>query len=204
MDSKNLAAVILKARVHSTQGNFAQAAEVLEQVPDLEKGGEQAELLLDLYIKSLKWDQATDLALKIFEADPKNFGPSQKLVEALLESGQSDRAMAILDRTRIPMIDAGEHEIVGKLLADLAERTPGRIEPLEWLVDMYGRTSDSFRLPDALAHLGDALVAANKMERAKEVLEQLVDREPESEPAKRKLNDVLRRMGLIAPETSMA
>ncbi len=204
LDPKNLAAVILKARVHSTQGNFAQAAEVLEQVPDLEKGGEQAELLLDLYIKSLKWDQASALALRIFEADPKNFGPAQKLVEALLESAQTDRAMALLDRTRIPMIDAGEHEIVGKLLTDLAERTPGRVEPLEWLVETYGRTSDSFRLPDALAHLGDALVAANKMERAKEVFEQLVDREPESEPAKRKLNDVLRRMGLIAPETSMA
>jgi tetratricopeptide (TPR) repeat protein len=204
IDPKNLAAVILKARVHSTQGNFSQAAEVLEQVPDLEKGGEQAELLLDLYIKSLKWDQATSLAQRIFDADPKNFGPSQKLVEALLESGQTDRAMVILDRTRIPMIDAGEHEIVGKLLTDLADRMPGRIEPLEWLVELYGRTSDSFRLPDALAHLGDALVGANKLERAKEVFEQLVDREPESEPAKRKLNDVLRRMGLMAPEAGTA
>ena len=202
LDPKNLAAVILKARVHSTQGNFAQAAEVLEQVPDLEKGGEQAELLLDLYIKSLKWDQASALALKIFDADPKNFGPAQKLVEAELESAQTDRAMAILDRTRIPMIDAGEHEIVGKLLTDLAERTPGRLEPLEWLVELYGRTSDSFRLPDALAHLGDALVAENKLERAKQIFEQLVDREPESEPAKRKLNDVLRKMGLLAPEAS--
>ena len=52
------------------------------------------------------------------------------------------------------MIDAGEHEVVGKLLNELAERMPGRIEPLEWLVETYGRTSDSFRLPDALAHLG--------------------------------------------------
>ena len=204
LDPKNLAAVILKARVHSTQGNFAQAAEVLEQVPDLEKGGEQAELLLDLYIKSLKWDQASALALKIFDADTKNFGPAQKLVEAQLESAQTDRAMAILDRTRIPMIDAGEHEIVGKLLTDLSDRMPGRLEPLEWLVELYGRTSDSFRLPDALAHLGDALVAGNKLERAKQIFEQLVDREPESEPAKRKLNDVLRRMGLIAPTSGMA
>src|SRR5262249_50359810 len=195
LDPKNLAAVILKARVDSTQGNFAQAAEVLEQVPDLEKGGEQAELLLDLYIKSLKWDNATALAQKIFDADPKNFGPSQKLVESLLESGQTDRAMAILDRTRIPMIDAGEHEIVGKLLTDLAERTPGRIEPLEWLVELYGRTSDSFRLPDALAHLGDALAEAGQLDRAKQIFEQLVDRQPESDFAKRKLNGVLRRMG---------
>jgi pilus assembly protein FimV len=198
----NLAALIVKARVFSSQGNFTQAAQVLEQVPDLEKGGEQAELLLDLYLKSVKWDEATTLALRIFDADPKNFGPAQKIVEALLESGQGDRAMAILDRTRIPMIDAGEHEVVGKLLNELAERMPGKIEPLEWLVETYGRTSDSFRLPDALAHLGDALVAAKQYDRAKQVFEQLVDREPESDPAKRKLNDVLRKMGLMAPDTT--
>jgi tetratricopeptide (TPR) repeat protein len=197
LEPNNLAALIVKARVQSAQGNFAQAAEVLEKVPDLEKGGEQAELLLDLYLKSVKWDQASELALRIFEADPKNFGPAQKIVEALLESGHGDKAMAMLDRTRIPMIDAGEHEIIGKLLNELAERLPGRIEPLEWLVETYGRTSDSFRLPDALAHLGDALVAAKQYDRAKQVFEQLVDREPESDPAKRKLNDVLRKMGIL-------
>jgi tetratricopeptide (TPR) repeat protein len=202
LEPANLAALIVKARVHSSQGNFTQAAQVLEQVPDLEKGGEQAELLLDLYLKGVKWDQAADLALRIFNADPKNFGPAQKIVEALLESGQGDRAMAILERTRIPMIDAGEHEVVGKLLNELAERLPGRIEPLEWLVETYGRTSDSFRLPDALAHLGDALVAAKQYDRAKQVFEQLVDREPESDPAKRKLNDVLRKMGLLAADAA--
>ena len=202
LEPSNLAALIVKARVHSSQGNFTQAAQVLEQVPDLEKGGEQAELLLDLYLKNVKWDEASSLALRIFDADPKNFGPAQKIVEGLLESGQGDRAMAILDRTRIPMIDAGEHEVVGKLLNELAERLPGKIEPLEWLVETYGRTSDSFRLPDALAHLGDALVAAKQYDRAKQIFEQLVDRQPESDPAKRKLNDVLRKMGIAGPDTT--
>jgi tetratricopeptide (TPR) repeat protein len=204
LEPNNLAAIIVKARVYSSQGNLTQAAQVLEKVPDLEKGGEQAELLLDLYLKNVKWDQAAQLALRVFEVDPKNFGLAEKVVEALLESGQAERAMTILETTRIPMIDAGEHEVVGKLLNALAERLPGRIEPLEWLVETYGRTSDSFRLPDALAHLGDALVAANQMERAKQVFQQLVDREPESEPAKRKLNDVLRKMGLLAPEEGAA
>jgi tetratricopeptide (TPR) repeat protein len=204
LEPNNLAAIIVKARVYSSQGNLTQAAQVLEKVPDLEKGGEQAELLLDLYLKNVKWDQAAQLALRVFEVDQKNFGLAEKVVEALLESGQGERAMTILESTRIPMIDAGEHEVVGRLLNALAERLPGRIEPLEWLVEIYGRTSDSFRLPDALAHLGEALVAANQLERAKEVFQQLVDREPESEPAKRKLNDVLRRMGLLAPEEGAA
>ncbi len=200
LEPHNLAALIVKARSASAQGNTTAAAALLEQVPNLEKGGEQTELLLDLYLKNAKWEPATALAMRVFEADEKNFGPTQKLIEALLESGQGDKAMAILEKSRIPMIDAGEHEVVSRLLNELAARLPGRLEPLEWLVETYGRTSDSFRLPDALAQLGDALSAAKQYDRAKQVLEQLVDREPESDSAKRKLNDVLRKMGLLAHE----
>jgi pilus assembly protein FimV len=197
---KHLDAMIVKARAFSSTGNVTQAAEILERVPDLEKGGEPAELLLDLYLKNAKWDEATALALRIHAADEKNFTATHKVTEALLESGQGERAMAVLSRIRIPMTDAGEHEGVAHLLNELAARLPGRLEPLEWLVDTYGRTSDSFRLPDALAQLGDALTTQGKYDRAKEVFEQLVDREPESDSAKRKLNDLLRKMGLSAGE----
>ena len=202
LEPHNLAAVIVKARSYSSQGNLAKAAQLLEEVQDLEKGGEQTELLLDLHIKSSNWNAATALAQRVFEADEKNFGPMQKVVEALLQGGQEEKAMAILERSRVPMIDAGEHEVVGKLLSELATSMPDRLEPLEWLVELYGRTSDSFRLPDALAHLGDALVGQNKLERAKEVFEQLVDKQPDSDSAKRKLNGVLRKMGLLSPEAA--
>jgi tetratricopeptide (TPR) repeat protein len=199
-DANNLAAITVKARGYSAQGNLSQAAQILKSLPGLEKGGEQSEFLLDLYVKEADWEQATALGLRVFEADEKNFTLAQKVAQALLESGQADRAMALISKLRIPMIDAGEHESVAQLLTELASRTPGRLEPLEWLVDTFGRTSDSFRLPDSLAQLGDALVEAKQYQRAKETFERLIDREPESDSAKRKLNDVLRKMGLLAPE----
>ncbi len=204
LNPKQLDALIVKARAFSTVGNVARASEILEKVPDLEKGGEPAELLLDLYLKNAKWDEATALALKIFSSDEKNFGATQKVTEVMMESGQAERAMSMLSRIRIPMIDAGEHEAVAHLLTELSTRLPGRLEPMEWLVDTYGRTSDSFRMPDALAQLGDALVAAGKLDRAKEVFGQLVDREPESDPAKRKLNDVLKKLGMLVEEAAPA
>jgi pilus assembly protein FimV len=200
LDSANAAALTVKARSASSQGRFADAAAFLKNLPGLDKGGEQSEFLLDLYLKSSNWDQATALALKVFDGDEKNFGLAQKVAEALLESEQNDRALALVSRLRIPMLDSGEHDAVTKLLNELAAKMPGRLEPLEWLVDSYGRTSDSFRMPDALAQLGDALVASKQLARAKEIFEQLVDRQAESDSSKRKLNDVLRRMGLPAPE----
>ena len=199
LEPGNQAAVIVKARSHSSQGNVSKAAQLLEQATDLEKGGEQTELLLDLYLKNSDWDQASELAHRVFEADEKNFGPMQKVVESLLQSGNGEKAMEILKKSRLPMIDAGEHEVVGKLLNELAAGMPNSIEPREWLVELYGRTSDPFRLADALAHLGDALAADHQWERAKKTFEQLLEREPESESTKRKLNGVLRKMGLLAP-----
>jgi pilus assembly protein FimV len=200
LDQQNLAAAIVKARSYSARGNTAEAAELLEKTSELEKGGEQAELLLDLYLKSSDWEKSSALALRIFEADEKNFGPVQKVTEALLQSGQSDKAMTIMERTRIAMLDAGENEAVARLLVEMTTRMPGRIEPLEWLVDSYSRTSDAFRMPDALAQLGDALVADGQLDRAKEIFEQLLDREPDSDSAKQRLHDLLRRMGHAAPE----
>jgi tetratricopeptide (TPR) repeat protein len=195
LDPKNMAAVIVKARIHSSKGDVAEAAKALEQVADLDKGGEQTELLLDMYLKNSDWEQAAALASRVFDADPKNFGPAQKITEALLQADEGERAMELLERIRVPMVDAGEQENVGRLLNDLTARLPGRIEPLEWLVEFYGRTSDSFRLADSLADLGDALASAKQYERAKGVYEQLVARQPESDAPKRKLNAVLRKLG---------
>ncbi len=200
IEPSNPDALTVKARSQSTQGNFPQAARLLEQVPGLEKGGEQAELLLDLYVKSSNWDEATALALRVFDADPKNFGLTQKIINSLLEADQGEDAMKIIERVRVPMIDAGEHETVGRILSELATRMPNRAEPFEWLVDTYGRTSNSFHLADAIARLGDVYVAVGQLERAKQTFEKLVERDPESESAKRKLNGVLQKLGLLPPE----
>jgi tetratricopeptide (TPR) repeat protein len=196
LDPHNAGALIVQARSFSVQGDLTKAARLLEQVPELHKGGEQTELLVEFYVKNASWDQAVNLAMQVFEADQKNYGPLQKVVEALLEAGHAETAMGILQQSRVALIDAGEHEAVGMMLQSLADGMPERIEPLEWLVELYGRTSDSFRLPDALLKLGDALAADGQYEAAKGIFEQLVERQPESEAPKRKLNGVLRTLGL--------
>lgn len=199
LDPQNAGAITVKVRGYAAQGKLAEAAQLLEQLPDLEQGGEQAELLLDLYRKNSKWNELTNLALRVFEADNKNFGLAQKAAEILLEGNQSERAMGLVGQIRLPLIDAGEHEAITQMLGTLITRLPNNLEPHEWLVDTLGRTSNSFQLPDALANFGAALLAAGEYERAKETFQQLVDRQPESEAAKSKLNEALRMLGGGAP-----
>ena len=200
IDPKNSAAITVKARIHSSQGKHAEAAKTLETMSDLHKGGEQTELLLDLYLKESDWEQAQELALKVFNADQKNFGPAQKVIEAMLAAEEGEQALALLKQVQTVMTEAGETEALAKIMADLAAELPGRVEILEWLVGHYERTNDSFRLPDALAHLGQAFLTAKDYERAKEVFEKLVERQPESESAKRQLNQVLKKLGHDVPQ----
>src|SRR5205809_6806654 len=91
LDPNNSAAVIVKARSYSSQGDLVKAAQLLEQAADLEKGGEQTELLLDLYLKNSDCDQASALAQRVFEADEKNFGPMQQVADSLLQARQRSK-----------------------------------------------------------------------------------------------------------------
>ena len=108
------------------------------------------------------------------------------------------------------MIDSGDHEILAQTLTRLSERKPGQLEPLEWLVDLYGRASDSFRLPDALAQLAYAYETSGNDAKAIATYEKLLERTPEDETTRRKYMRLRAKTGLepikgdIAPPVKIA
>src|ERR1019366_6603150 len=128
----------------------------------------------------------------------------------LLEAGDPDRAQALLALVRDTMIDSGDHESLAQSLASLAEQKPGQVEPLEWLVDLYGRASDSFRLPDALAQLAQAYEAEGNDAKALATFEKLLERTPEDETTRRKYMRLRAKTGQeplsgeISPAVKMA
>src|SRR5260370_39701814 len=72
INAKNLAALIVEARSYSSAGNTTKATEILERVPDLDKGGGPAEVPLDLYLKASQWDAAPRPTPRIFSRDENN------------------------------------------------------------------------------------------------------------------------------------
>ena len=73
---------------------------------------------------------------------------------------------------------------------------PDRFEPLEWLIELFGRNNDSFRLPDVLASLAQTAEHAGDLERARLAYEQLLDRNPEDEATRRRYVQLRARLGL--------
>ena len=198
------AALVLKARSLSAAGRQDEAVNLLASLPHLEAGGEPAQLLLGFYLEAGDPVRATDLAAKIFARDAKNFGPAHQVVLSLLEAGEAKKALTLLDLIRVAMTDAGEHEALSQSLTRASEQLPAAIEPREWLVELYGRTSDSFRMPDALLALADAYEAAGKPAEAKRTFEQLLDRDPENESVKRKYSLLQSRLTGTAPAPAAA
>jgi len=198
VDSAHVPTLGLKARALAASGKTAEAAKMLESLSGAETGGDATNLLLDQYLEAGQVDKAVALADKVFASDPKNYEASHRIAAALLESGELDQAQSLLGRIRDAMINSGDSERLAQTISRLAERRPGQIEPLEWLVDLFGRASDSFRLPDALAQLAQAHERAGNDAVALETYQKLLDRNPEDESTRRRYMQLRKKMGLEA------
>jgi tetratricopeptide (TPR) repeat protein len=204
------ATFLLKIRALNAAGKGTEAGKLLDTLPDREEGGETTTMLLNSLLESGQAVKAAALAEKVYERDPKQFAPAHRVADALLAAGDLDRAHGMIGQIRDTMIDSGEHEALAQTITQLAERKPGELEPLEWLVDLYGRASDSFRLPDALAQLAYAYETSGDQPRALATYEKLLERTPEDETTRRKYMALRAKSGLqpisgeIAPPVKLA
>ena len=204
LDPAHQQTFLLKVRALTASGKAAEAGKLLETLPGRDDGGETTTMLMALYMESGQAVKASALAEKIFARDPKQHAVAHRVAGALLEAGDLDRAQAMLALIRDAMIDSGEHEALGQSLLRLSEAKPGQVEPLEWLVDLYGRASDSFRMPDALAQLAYAYEGAGENDKALATFEKLMERTPEDETIRRKCMQLRAKAGLepISEETA--
>ncbi len=196
LDPSHQATFLLKVRALTASGKGAEAGKLLETLPGRDDGGETSSMLLGLYMESGQAVKAAALAEKIYARDPKQYSMAHRVAGALLEAGDLDRAHAMLALIRDTMIDSGEHEALAQTLVRLTEGKPGQLEPLEWLVDLYGRASDSFRLPDALAQLAYAYETSGDDAKALATYEKLMERTPEDETTRRKYMHLRAKAGM--------
>jgi tetratricopeptide (TPR) repeat protein len=196
IDPVDAATLALRARALVGAGRHSDAVGMLESLPDVDAGGETSNLLVELYLDAGEIPRASELANRIHTREPKRHAIVQQVAAALLDHSEADRALELLRLIQASVLEGGEHERFSELLGRVAEAMPGRIEPLEALVDVYKHTSDSFRLPDTLIHLAEAQETAGNLEAALAVYADFLQREPENETVRRKQERLQARLGL--------
>jgi len=195
-DAGNTHAVMIKARAAAALGNPDAAVQQLESIPAVNQANDVTQLLLGLYLQTNRTDKAVGLARKIFKAAPERYAVMYDLGVQLLDSGETEKALGVLGEIREAMLQATDYDRLSQALATAAERMPGRLEPLEWLVDCYRHSSNSFHLPQALDQLAEAVAASGNLDRAREIFEELLEKQPDDEDVRRRLNQVRVRLGM--------
>lgn len=200
LERSNVRGIQLKARITAAQGHPADAAKLIEALPDAEQGELTTQLLLEFYQQAGQPARAVDAASKVLAKSPAKFELGLRLVDSLLESGEMELTLKLVGNLRAPLVEAGEHERLAQILTTMTERVPKRLEPREWLVELHRHASDAFRLTESLDHLGDAAVSAGNLERAREAYEELLEREPQNDHNRRRLSQVRAKLGLAPLE----
>ncbi|HWQ03694.1 MAG TPA: tetratricopeptide repeat protein, partial [Candidatus Nitrosotenuis sp.] len=195
-DATNVRAVTLKGRLLAATGKLDDAISLLEKLADSSAGGDTTKLLLGFYLQAQRTDAALALARKAFSTNKGQYGVVYDLALQLLDGGDAEKAFELIGEIRAAMVEAQEFDKLSQVLSTLSERMAGKLEPLEWLVDVCRQSNDSFRLPDALDQLADAVTAAGQLDRAQQIFKELVEKDPENENFRRKLNQVRARLGL--------
>ena len=184
IDGKDGHVFTIKARALSAMGQNSAAVSLLASLPELDQRADTAELLIELYLHEKQTKPAIELASKIFARNSGNFAPLRQVTAKVLEGDEPHTALPLIDLIRPAMLEKGEHATLAHLLSSAAQRMPDKVEPREWLVEVYKHSSDSVHLPEALAELAAICVTTGDRKRALQVYEEILDRDPNNERAR--------------------
>jgi tetratricopeptide (TPR) repeat protein len=185
LDAKDTHVVLIKARALIAMGQTSAAVPLLAPLADAEPGSAAAEVLIELYLQEEKAPAAVDLASKIFARNSGNFAPLRQVSAKLLEGEEPEGALPLIDLIRTAMLEKGEQEALAQILRSAAERLPRKIEPREWLVELYKHTSDSHHLGEALAELAALCKTVGDRKRASQIYEEILQRDPNNDAVRR-------------------
>ncbi|HKV28384.1 MAG TPA: tetratricopeptide repeat protein [Candidatus Acidoferrales bacterium] len=190
----NPAALLLKARMLGTAGDTDGALKTLASLPDADSNSETLGLQIDICLKGGKNERAVEVVQHAALQGAEKYVLVLRVANALIEADDPDAAIQLIDSIRESAIASGNREHLAKVLTTVAERLKGRIEPLEWLVDLYRRAGDN-NLSEAQLQLADAYTNAGQFERAEATLNELLEREPDNELARQRLGQIRKKLG---------
>ncbi|MFZ0639381.1 MAG: DUF6584 family protein [Candidatus Acidiferrales bacterium] len=188
------AALLLKAKMLGATGNTDAALDTLANLPDADSNSETIGLQVELCLKGGKSARAVDLVRNAGLKGPEKYTLVSKVANSLIDAEQPDQAIELIDGIRESAISSGNQDYLAKVLIAVGEKLKDRLEPQEWLVDLYQRTADN-NLSEAQSELAEALINAGDLQRAEATLNELLEREPDNELARQRLGQLQKKLG---------
>jgi len=128
-------------------------------------------------------------------SDPNDSGVREALADLYLRTGNADGALEMLSTLVEKALGRGERGTAVELLNRILRIDAGHAPTLERLVALYSRLNEETNVLSAMSSLAEAHVARGHFENAAEVLEKLIQREPQNAQHRTKLQFVRTQIG---------
>jgi tetratricopeptide (TPR) repeat protein len=191
----NAAAILFKAKMQGAVGDTDAAMKTLTKLPDADSNPETQALQVDFCLKAGKIERAIEIAKHPDAQGNIKFSTVFRLAGTLLEAGEADRALDLVAGIRQAALNVGEKEPLLQTLTAIAERLRGRTEPLEWLIEIYRQTGDTYHLSEVQSELADILTTSGHLDRAEAIFKEILEHEPDNELARQRLTQLRKEMG---------
>ncbi|MEA2162568.1 MAG: hypothetical protein QOK37_695 [Thermoanaerobaculia bacterium] len=187
---ESLVTALLEAKDYENAIQIVQAA--------IESSGDNPRLLA-VYGRILltKGDLtgASTVLERALSRDANDAGVRESLADLYVRMGDADSALQMLTPVVEKAIGRGERGVAVEMLSRILRVDPSHTPTLERLAALYTRLNEETNILSAMSSLAEAHVAKGAYDKAAEVLERLIQREPQNAQHRTKLQFVRSQMG---------
>jgi pilus assembly protein FimV len=197
LDPSNSHALLLRGRNAFDAGDLAGAIQNLEKVADLDSHPDGLRALMQAYLQSGRLPEAGPLAAKLCNVHNDSAAIAD-YADALVAAGRFTDALQVYQEycDRLVATDSGKVlESLHSLIGHVRENAPA----LEILLDLSQKAGDSSHVTELCELLAHAYVQSRNLERARDYYLKLTQLEPQNQLHTRNYEQVLARLGGVAP-----
>ncbi len=196
IDAKNVDLVESLVSALTEAKDFNNAQQIVETALETNKNNPR---LLAMWARALMGKGDLNSARTALEqgmaADPNAPAILEALAELYLKQNNVDKASQLLGRLVDAAAGRGERATAVELLNRILRVDPGHVPTLERMVNVYTRLNEETNILASMNTLAEAHIAKGRHEQAAEVLEKLIQREPQNAQHRNKLKFVRSQMG---------
>jgi tetratricopeptide (TPR) repeat protein len=191
------------ARVHLIQKNYDKAAQYLEEAV---QHSHSDPLLLarlgEAYLGGRKIEEAEAIFKRLLEINPGDDDARAQMGRVFLLQERFDDAFRELQPSLERLLSRRDGDRAAALLQQITQRNPQHVASLAKLAEIHRTFQKESALSATLSQLTEALIAQGDLDQAAEALEELVQREPQNQQHRNKLEFVRKKLTGAGPRAA--
>ena len=184
------------ARVHLVQRNYDKAAAYLQDA--LKSSPNDAQILARLgeaHLGAKKIAEAEGIFKRLLALNPGDDDARAQMARVYLQQGQLDQAFDHLQPVVARLLERRDAAKAATLLQQIVQKNPSHAKSLQKLADVYRVGGNETALVTTYSQLAEAYINQKDFAQAATALEALVQREPQNQQHRTKLDFVRSKLG---------